>query len=311
MALYNEGIMSLKSSVRRSPLFYVGDKYKLIEEIREHFPKNINTFVEPFLGGGSVFLNIEANTYLLNDVDENVISLHKFLLKQDNKTFVSSLKKITKKYNLSRSFFEDVVPDSLKKKWGKTYYAHFNKEGYQKLKAEYNNSRDKDPLLLYVLLIYGFNRMLRFNKQSEFNIPVGNVDLNKNVTKALDEYFSVTKNKKNELHCKDFKHFLEELKLQKGDFVYVDPPYLISASEYNKLWNEERDLELMSILDKLNKANIKFAMSNVTSYRGQTNKKLVSWAKRYNIHKIRSNYISYHNNSKKDITEVLITNYDN
>ena len=49
--------MSPKSPTKRSPFFYVGDKYKLIGKIKQFFPSKINTFVEPFLGGGSVFLN--------------------------------------------------------------------------------------------------------------------------------------------------------------------------------------------------------------------------------------------------------------
>ena len=46
-----------------------------------------------------------------------------------------------------------------------------------------------DLMKLYVLLIYGFNHMLRFNGSGEFNLPVGNVDYNKNVNKALHVYF--------------------------------------------------------------------------------------------------------------------------
>lgn len=45
-------------------MFYVGDKFRLMAEIKNHFPKNINKFIEPFLGGGTVFLNINANQYL-------------------------------------------------------------------------------------------------------------------------------------------------------------------------------------------------------------------------------------------------------
>nr|WP_308149923.1 DNA adenine methylase [Spiroplasma sp. AdecLV25b] len=39
----------------RSPFFYVGDNYKLIKQLNDIFPTNINTLIEPFCGGGSVF----------------------------------------------------------------------------------------------------------------------------------------------------------------------------------------------------------------------------------------------------------------
>ena len=64
----------------RSPLFYMGDKFKLLDQLKEKFPKKINNFIEPFTGGGSVFLNVEANSYFLNDRDKHLIGLHKHLL---------------------------------------------------------------------------------------------------------------------------------------------------------------------------------------------------------------------------------------
>jgi DNA adenine methylase len=303
--------MSPEIPLRRSPFFYVGDKYKLIGKIKKYFPEQIDTFVEPFLGGGSVFLNVQAKHYRLNDIDRNVIFLHNFLVSQaaKEKTLLQRIKKVVQQYNLSRSFFENVVPAALKKEWVKTYYAQFNRKGYGLLKAEYNKTKKKDPLTLYLLLIYGFNRMLRFNKSGEFNIPVGNVDFNQNVVRALHDYFSIVHGKDIKFSCEDFKRFISGIKLTKKDFVYVDPPYLISASEYNKLWSEKADAELMAILDLLNEKGVRFALSNVTAYNGRKNEKLVTWAKKYTVHPIDSNYISYHDNTKKKITEVLITNY--
>ena len=108
------------SGFNRSPLFYMGDKYKLLPEISKHFPNNINRFIEPFTGGGSVYLNIDANEYLLNDIDSEIVALHKFLIvsASDPEAFFKKVIKITKTYNLSRSFVEDVVPEKLKKEFG-------------------------------------------------------------------------------------------------------------------------------------------------------------------------------------------------
>lgn len=57
----------------RSPFFYVGDKYKLMPQLNKLFPNNINQFIEPFVGGGSVFLNTKAKRYLANDIDTNIV----------------------------------------------------------------------------------------------------------------------------------------------------------------------------------------------------------------------------------------------
>ena len=91
--------------------------------------------------------------------------------------------------------------------------------------------------------------------------------------------------------------------------MYLDPPYLISASEYNKLWNQESEVNLLKIIDVLDKKGVKFALSNVTHYNESKNDLLLEWMKKYKVHEIESNYINYHNNSKKMIKEILITNY--
>lgn len=70
---------SLRKSFNRSPFFYVGDKFKLLPQLKENFPKTIDRFIEPFCGGGSVFLNTQANEYLLNDIDSNMVALHRLL----------------------------------------------------------------------------------------------------------------------------------------------------------------------------------------------------------------------------------------
>lgn len=297
-------------TVKRSPMFYVGDKYKLINDILQYFPNNINTFIEPFVGGGTVFLNVKAKKYILNDVDEYVYNLHKFLKgKSNDKDFLLEILQFVKKYNLSRSFAEDIVPNELKKKYIKTYYAKYNKDGYNRLKSDFNKLKRKDYLQLYILLIYGFNRMLRFNSRGEFNVPVGNVDFNKNVEKAIKDYFDFVKEKEIILENLEFKPFIKKNGFKKNDFVYLDPPYLITFSEYNKIWNENKEIELLTLLDELNNTNIKFAISNVTTYKGRKNNIFIDWMKKYNKAKIKSNYISYHDNSNKNFEEVLVFNY--
>lgn len=298
----------------RSPLFYMGDKYKLLPEISKYFPKNINRFIEPFTGGGSVYLNTDANQYLLNDLDKEIVALHKFLINSANnpEAFFKKVTRITKTYNLSRSFVEDIVPKKLKKEFVKTYYAKFNKPGYLRLRDNFNKTKN-DYAKLYVLLIYGFNRILRFNNEGNFNLPVGNVDFNKNTASALNNYFETVKKKKINFHTKDFSIFLNEIKFKKDDFVYLDPPYLITFGEYNKFWSEDREEELLDYLDLLSKKKVNWALSNVTEYtkKGEKleNKILKNWMKKYTVKTIKSNYISFHDNQQKAINEVLVINY--
>ena len=164
-------------------------------------------------------------------------------------------------------------------------------------------------MLLYLLIIYGFNHMIRFNKKGEFNLPVGNLDFNENVYNALNDYFAQTETKQPQWHSQDYSAFLAEIEFRKDDLVYLDPPYLISSSEYNKMWNEECERNLIREMDRLDAMGVRFAVSNAITYRGKKNDIFGEWAKKYNIHPISSNYISYWDNSRKESGEVLVTNY--
>ena len=301
----------MKNGIARSPLFYVGDKYKLVREIRTHFPLHINRLIEPFVGGGSVMLNVDADGYLLNDIDSFVISLHRMLQGYIGREgeFMNELYAIIDLYGLSLSLRNDVVPKDLKTAYPKTYYARYNKTGYQRMKADFIADGQQDMLRLYLLLIYGFNHMLRFNGKGQFNLPVGNVDFNKNVQDALTGYFRLLSQKQAEWHNEDYRQFLGNIIFQEGDLVYLDPPYLITFSEYNKLWNEDTERDLLTLLNNLNERGVNFAISNVTNYRGRTNTLFLEWSAQYHTHSIKSNYISFNDNSIKQFSEVLVTNY--
>lgn len=300
----------IATSIRRSPFFYVGDKYKLVPQLKEHFPADIDRFIEPFCGGGSVFLNVDAGSYLANDIDSYMIALHKLLFDYSNDVdgFWSNLNEIINSYGLSASYLGKTVPEEYKINFVKTYYAKFNKDSYMKLRADFNDDKS-DLLKLYVLLIYGFNRMLRFNSNGDFNLPVGNVDFNQNVVNALNSYFEYVSEKDIAFCNMDFEDFLTEIVPTSEDFIYLDPPYLISFSEYNKLWNTGTEHRLLNLLDELDRNNIRFAVSNIIRHKNMYNEIFDSWAKKYNVIDITSNYISFHDNTQKGSYEVLVTNY--
>lgn len=301
----------MKENVKRSPLFYVGDKYKLINEIKTYFPQRIDKFIEPFVGGGSVFMNVEARQFVLNDIDVHIIALHRYLSGQKNNPdkFFNSIWDLIKKYELSCSYLYDIVPNGLKQEYPKTYFAKFNKDKYHRLREDYNKSDRTDMAMLYLLLIYGFNRMLRFNSKGDFNLPVGNVDFNNNTVAALNSYFEEVANKRPVWYNLDYRSFLSQINFNKNDLIYLDPPYLITFSEYNKLWNDDTERDLLNILDDLSEKGVNFAISNVTQYKGRKNDIFIKWAQKYNTHSIKSNYISYHDNTIKSFKEVLVTNY--
>ena len=296
----------MKDRIVRSLLFYVGDKRKLMPQIQLHFPSHIDRLIEPFVGGGSVFMNVDADGFLLNDLNHIVIQIHSMLSSYcDRKDdFFREVFSLIQKYGLTSSFL------GIPQERGKSCDCKdVNREAYNRMKTDFNSGGRKDRMLLYLLIIYGFNHMIRFNKKGEFNLPVGNLDFNENVYNALNDYFAQTERKQPQWHSQDFKAFLAEIEFRKDDLVYLDPPYLISSSEYNKMWNEECERNLIREMDRLDAMGVRFAVSNAITYRGKKNDIFGDWAKKYNIHPISSNYISYWDNSRKESGEVLVTNY--
>lgn len=297
----------------RSPLFYVGDKYKLMPQLRQLFPKNISIYYDVFCGGGSASINSGVKSVVMNDVDSRIIDLHRFL--QDAagniEALIGTLYKTIDEYGLSlseRGVTEDLK--KLKKEYKKTYFSVFNKAAYQKLREDYNQDQSRTDLL-YLLLIYGYNHMIRFNSKGKFNLPVGNVDWNSNVSLALKRYALWYNTHRVELaESQDFEGFLDSRKFSRNDFLYFDPPYLITSSDYNKLWDAENERRLYAVLDYLDHKGIRWGVSNMLQHKGRKNQILMKWAKNYNTYPITSNYISSFDNSVKiNSREVYVTNF--
>ncbi len=240
-----------------------------------------------------------------------MILLHKELGKYANnpKQLIEELYNIIDYYGLSCSYREINVPNELKKKYVKTYYSKYNKDAYLRMRKDYNENKD-NVLLLYLLLVYGFNHMIRFNSKGDFNLPVGNVDFNKNVYTALVNYLEFRKNNETIFKNTDYKQFLNNIEFKENDYVFLDPPYLISMSEYNKLWNDKKEIELCTFLDELDEKGIKFGITNLIKHKGKENRTFIEWSKKYNVYNINSNYISFNDNTiKNNSKEIFVTNY--
>ena len=125
------------------------------------------------------------------------------------------------------------------------------------------------------------------------------------------------KDKNIEFYTRDFREIsLDGLGAQ--DFIYCDPPYLITNGSYNDGnrgfhdWGEDEERALYEYLDEANARGIRFALSNVFDHKGMENKILKNWAQKYTVHYINSSYsnCNYQFKAKNDATvEVLVTNY--
>jgi len=301
-----------------SPLNYTGAKKgDQLEDIKSNFPKNINKFVDLFTGGLNVGININANEIIVNDNCKELISIFKYFYNSKYDEIHDNIMKIIEDYNLSDTVkhnyeFYNCNSSSGLKSYNKDKYLKLRNDVNEKLIS--NNMTDNDYLKLFVLIVYGFNNQLRFNKKGGFNIPCGKRDYNMNIRDKLKLFIDRMNIQTLKFKSKDFRQY-DITKLNENDFVYADPPYLITSASYNSNWTETEETDLLNFLDELDNKNIKFALSNVTIHNNKENTQLIEWSTKYNIIKLNKKYknSNYNKNRTKSnqtkTQEVLITNY--
>ena len=189
---------------QRAFLKWAGGKYRLAQAISDHLPPSIPQgacFVEPFVGAGSVFLNMDFDRYLLADINPDLINLFN-VVKNDVDSYIQH----------AQALFLHEKANS--------------KAFYLARRAEFNSSKDKfqrSVLFLY-LNRFGFNGLCRYNQKRGYNVPFGRYKTHYFPEKEL--HFFAEKAQKAEFICADFKQVFDRLKQQPDQYViYCDPPY--------------------------------------------------------------------------------------
>lgn len=187
----------------KSPLNYVGGKYKLLPQIIPLFPTNINTFIDLFGGGFNVGINIQSQEVIYNDLCLPVVQILEYLHSHTTEETLLQIDTYIDKYQLSKT-------DNV---------------GFKQLREDYNKSNIKSPMMLYTLICYAFNYQIRFNSKGEFNMPFGKDRSSFNpVLKKKFKMFA------DELHMRNFKFVnsdfrdFKDITFNNNDFLYCDPP---------------------------------------------------------------------------------------
>lgn len=89
----------MESSLILPILKYPGGKTREFSIIKRYIP-DFKNYYEPFLGGGAVWLNVNADHYFVNDFSKNLMDLYKYL-KNNNSFFINIVKNIDKLWDIS------------------------------------------------------------------------------------------------------------------------------------------------------------------------------------------------------------------
>lgn len=250
--LNNDAIIQLSPFLK-----WVGGKTQIITTVLDLFPKEITTYYEPFLGGGSVLLA------LLSAVKQERITVSGRITASDLNSGLIGLWKniqlfpgeIIEATRILINEYEASKPDK-------------NEDYFYTTRTRFNEELDKASISASALFLFlnktCFRGMYRENSTGKFNVPYG---FYKNPSIMNDEnIMSVSELIKNVefLNC-DFLNVFETI--THGDFVYLDPPYApentTSFTSYNKGgFDLETHARLFTACHLLNEKKVRILMSN-------------------------------------------------
>ena len=167
---------------------WAGGKEKELPYIKENLPSNIERYIEPFVGGGAVYFNLDIKKSIINDKSEELINLYR-CIKNNDKEFFSNLKAIYKNWTLLESVVENNSIELLK--IYRDYCTGLNNNSESKnIKTKFN-----DKIYAFVIKhAEEFNGIL----SADFNIEIDNFinEIAKNLISKMNRMFKIEKQRK-------------------------------------------------------------------------------------------------------------------
>ncbi|MEE1129214.1 MAG: DNA adenine methylase [Methanobrevibacter sp.] len=246
-------------------LKWAGGKKQVIDFIDKKLPIEIktsgviDTYVEPFLGGGAVFFYLfdkfKINNVYLSDINKDLMLTFN-VVKNNPKKLILELEMFADKFLQSS-------PEIRKE-----YYYNVREDFNECLEHfDYDNFSDEHIIRASQMIFLNktcFNGLYRVNKSGKFNVPIGKyknplICDKKNLLIVSDVLKNVN------INCCDYsksEDFIDE-----NSFVYLDPPYLpIKKTSFTNYHSQgfgvKEQIELSQFCKKINDKGAKFILSN-------------------------------------------------
>jgi len=231
---------------------WTGSKRYLSNEIISYFKKDIDTYYEPFIGGGSVLFNllkqdnIKCKRYIASDINNDLITLW-----NDIKSNPKYIKENYKLYWQELNNEKDIL---------------LKKEVFYKIRREFNKTRDTAKFMF--LGRTSINGLIRYNSKNEFNssLHFTRPGINPDKLNDIIDYWSNLLNKNNvEFLNRSYEKIITDSK----DVLYLDPPYANTKAIYYgtidyelffKWVSEQKSQTLLSFDGKTDKKDYTFSV---------------------------------------------------
>ena len=178
-----------------------GGKKGEIKNFEELIPSDINTYAEPFFGGGAVFFHLEPKKSVVSDLHKELIDFYRSL--KDGKA-------------------EDIYSFMKENKNEESQYYKVRDD------MEINTPLDNAKRFFYLRKTC-FRGMLRYNKNGKFNIPFGRYKTYNFEELKNEKYKNIFQN--TEILNESFEKVFEKCN-DPNDFIFLDPPYDSEFTDY-------------------------------------------------------------------------------
>lgn len=217
-------------------LKWAGGKRWFVKNHLNEVPANFNRYLEPFLGGGSMFFALRPNEAILSDFNNNLVNCYISL--RNNPSLIYS------------------ILESHHQLHCKDYY-------YEVRAMRLEDSNERAAQFIYLNRTC-WNALYRVNLKGEFNVPIGSKT---NVLLDTDDFIKLSQIlSQAEITACDFEETIN--RASQDDFIFVDPPYTVKHNnngfvKYNEVmfsWDDQIRLSLC--LKEAHKRGAKFIMTN-------------------------------------------------
>lgn len=246
-------------------LKWAGGKTQLLEQFSVRLPlelKNgeINTYIEPFIGGGAMFFSINhefplTHSYLMDKNEELILSYR--VIKKSMRKLIDALESLESEYISSD-------PEGRQRLYYKVRQV-FNQEKPRFNFHQYNPDWIQRAARIIFLNHTCYNGLFRENRNGEFNVPFGKYENPQILDKENLKKVALLL-KKATIISGDFtgcKQYVDN-----KTFVYIDPPYrplnrTSSFTSYSKEgFSDEDQCRLAGFIKELDKKGAKIMVSN-------------------------------------------------
>lgn len=297
-------------------LKWAGGKKQLLPEIEKRLPskikktKRIDTYFEPFIGGGALFFylmsNYKVKKAFISDINPELILVYNVIKNNpieliDNLNLLSD---IYKKNNESEN---------------KTYFYKVRSDFNSTLKNfNFDNYSEKHILRAAQTIFLNktcFNGLFRVNKKGEFNVPFANP---KNPLICDEDNIIAVSSILNRTTIECDNYYCFDKLIKDNSFVYLDPPYrpLNNSSSFNGYskfgFTDENQIKLADYYKKLSRKGSYVLLSNSDPKNTDENDDFFDdLYKEFTIERVMAKRsINSDKNKRGFLTEILVRNYD-